>query len=141
MTESVVALPHGTPSGGVHSPRASARAHARASVTHREQVRVSKHTNTATRLRHFGRVMYLDAADSWIVSDSTPSIKTVWNTDYSTTVPGNYRPFIIWCRVWRYPAVACAATLDSAKWLLIHPLRGPLFIATIGGTVAATYLT
>lgn len=105
VTDGVVALPHGSPVEGVQRAQVSARARTRTSVTDRDLLRPSKAATVKARLRHFGRVMYLDAADSWIVKDSTPSISVVWNTDYSTTVPGNYQPFVRWCRIWRYPAV------------------------------------
>jgi hypothetical protein len=84
--------------------------------------------------------MYLDAADSWIVSDSTPSIRQVWATDYAALATVNYTPFRLWCRSYRIFAVASAATLDSVKWCLIHPVRGPLFLTatSVGIAVAAT---
>lgn len=86
-------------------------------------------------------VAYLDAADSWIVHESTPSIRQVWAADYTASVPGGYKPFAYWCRAYRYPAVAAAAVLDSTKLMLIHPVRGPLFLTTAGSAVAAlTYL-
>lgn len=89
--------------------------------------------------RQIGRVMYLDAADSWIVSDSTPSIRQVWAADYAALATVNYTPFRMWCRSYRLFAVASAATLDSVKWCLIHPVRGPLFLtATSVGIAVAT---
>lgn len=155
MTESVVALPNGSVSGRSESPRASARAMVNGSVTHGERRRPSPTPRTGARTqtgpsrmarvaawpRRVGRVMYLDAADSWIVRDSTPSIRQVWSTDYTAAVPGDYAPFRWWCRGYRYPAVAAAAVLDSAKWILIHPVRGPLFITATGvGVVTAAVL-
>jgi hypothetical protein len=136
-TESVVALPHGSASGRSDSPRASGRARVNGSVTHRDRVRVARGANLVAGARRMGRVMYLDAADSWIVRDSTPSIRQVWAADYTAAVPGDYAPFRFWCRGYRYPAVAFAALLDSAKWLLIHPVRGPLFLTAVGAGIAA----
>lgn len=137
MTESVMALPHGSPSRGSDSPRASARARVNRSVTHRDRVQAAKATRTGQFVARAVRVVYLDAADSWIVRESTPSIRQVWKADYTASVPGNYAPFRYWCRGWRYPAVASAAVLDSAKWALIHPVRGPLFLTATGSTIAA----
>lgn len=140
MTESVVALGHGSPGNGMQRPRASARARMKASVTRRDRLRRIRAANPAAKIRHIGRVMYLDAADSWIVNTHSPAPKTVWRTDYNSAVPGAYRPFTTWCRIYRYPAVVFGATLDGAKWLLIHPLRGPLTI-TAAAAGAATILT
>lgn len=132
-TERVVALPNGSPSRGVDSPPVR-RTRTRARVTDTPRSHKAKAAAIAARrrIRSAVEVMYLDAADSWIVKDSTPSISQVWNTDYSTTVPGGYAPFRAWCRAYRYPAVAAAAVLDSTKWFLIHPVRGPLFTAAVG---------
>lgn len=137
MTESVVALPHGSVSGRSDSPRASGRARVNGSVTHRDRVRVVRGARTAERVRQVVRVVYLDAADSWIVSEPSPSIRQVWAADYTASVPGGYAPFRYWCRGYRYPAVAFAAVLDSAKWALIHPVRGPLFLTLTGAGVTA----
>lgn len=122
--------------GGSDSPRASARARVKPSVTRRNRVRRLRTARPVVAARRVGRVMYLDAADSWIVRESTPSIRVVWRTDYSATTP-EFAPYRRWCRAYRYPAVAAAAALDSAKWMLIHPVRGPLFIATSVGVAAA----
>lgn len=151
MTESVVALPHGSPVRGVDNPRASARARGKGSVTHRERVAGRKGarlgaaarragTRTVVWGRTTGRVMYLDAADSWIVRESAPSIRQVWATDYAALARVNYTPFRIWCRFWRYPAVLAAASLDSVKWALIHPVRGPLFLTATGAGIAVAVL-
>ncbi|MEU0078496.1 hypothetical protein ABZY58_11420 [Micromonospora tulbaghiae] len=86
--------------------------------------------------RRVGRVMYRDAADSWIVRESTPSIRQVWRTDYAALASVDSAPLRVWCRFWRYPAVLFASGLDGAKWFLIHPVRGPLFITVTGGGVA-----
>lgn len=156
MTESVVALPNVSANGRPESPRASARARVKRSVTHGDQPRPRETTQTALREhtkarraarvttwpRRALRVMYLDAADSWIVRESTPSIRQVWATDYTASVPGDYPPFQLWCRVYRVPAVVAAAVLDSTKWCLIHPVRGPLLLAaTAVGTAAVVTLT
>ncbi|MEU7170281.1 hypothetical protein ABZ949_02170 [Micromonospora tulbaghiae] len=84
--------------------------------------------------------MYLDAADSWIVRESTPSIRQVWATDYPALARVDYAPFRVWCRVYKPAAVGSAAVLDSVKWLLIHPVRGPLFLSAVGvGAAVAIY--
>lgn len=137
MTESVVTLPHGSASEGGQRARVSARARGRTSVTKRDRIQAIRGSRVVVAARQIGRVAYLDAADSWIVRDSTPSIKQVWQADYSVTVPGGYAPFRYWCKTYRYPAVAAAAVFDSAKWMLIHPVRGPLFISTVGAGIAA----
>lgn len=140
MTESVVALPHGTAGGRSDSPRASARARVKGSVTHREQKRSVGQARPVRFARQVGRVMYRDAADSWIVRESTPSIRQVWSTDYAALASVDWAPFRVWCRFWRYPAVFFASATDGAKFFLIHPVRGPLFIGAVaGGTVAAVW--
>jgi hypothetical protein len=137
VTESVVTLSNVSAVGGAEHPRASARARVKPSVTRRDRVKRLGAARPLVAARRVGRVMYLDAADSWIVRESTPSIRQVWATDYSATVPGDFVPFARWCRAYRYPAVGAAAVLDSVKWMLIHPVRGPLFIATSVGVAAA----
>ncbi|MCW6003832.1 hypothetical protein K1W54_04445 [Micromonospora sp. CPCC 205371] len=87
------------------------------------------------------RVVYLDTADAWLWSESTPSIRQVLATDYSASTPAGWLPFVVWCKAYKVPAVVFAAVLDSAKWFLIHPVRGPLFLAATGGSVAAVILT
>lgn len=140
MTESVVALPHGSAVGGVENPRASARARVKQSVTHRDRVRRAAATQPVAVARRISRVMYRDAADSWIVRDSTPSIAQVWATDYAALATVDYAPFRVWCRFYRFPAVLFAAGLDSAKWMLIHPVRGPLFLTAVSvGVAVATH--
>lgn len=141
MTVSEMAVPNGSQMGGVDAPRVLTRARARPSVTHSDTARPARgKESTAVRgsaVSRLVRVAYLDAADSWIVSDSTPSIKAVWRADYAAATPGHWLPFVIWCKVYRLPAVLVAAVLDSLKWLLIHPLRGPLSLFAVGGLLAA----
>ncbi|MEV1315406.1 hypothetical protein AB0J14_04895 [Micromonospora arborensis] len=90
--------------------------------------------------RRIGRVMYLDAADSWIVRESTPSIRQVWATDYATLATVDYAPFRVWCRAYKPMAVGSAAVLDSVKWMLIHPVRGPLFLTATGAGIGVALL-
>jgi hypothetical protein len=80
--------------------------------------------------------MYLDAADSWVVRDHSPAPRAVWNSDYTVSVPDAYPPFVWWCRFWRYPAVVLGCAFDAAKFLHIHPVRGPVTIAIEGAIVA-----
>jgi hypothetical protein len=123
----------------------SARARARTSVAEGDDARVAKQARVAARRPALPvrllRVVYLDAADSWLLSESTPSIKVVWRADYSASAPAGWLPFVVWCKAYKPAAVMFAALLDSAKWLLIHPVRGPLLIAATGGTAAALTLT
>ncbi len=84
--------------------------------------------------------MYLDAADSWIVRESTPSIRQVWATDYAALATVDYLPFRLWCRGYRYVAVSSAAALDSVKWMLIHPVRGPLCLTAVGAGIAVAVI-
>lgn len=137
MTESVVALPHGSPSRGSDSPRASARARVNRSVTHRDRTLSIKESRPVLFVRRVSRVVYLDTADSWILNEDSPAPKKVWKTDYTAAVPGGYKPFVRWCRAWRYPAVILGSACDGAKWFLIHPVRGPLTITAVGTGVAA----
>jgi len=133
VTESVVALPNGSAIGGSDSPRASARVRVNRSVTERVRARPA---GGARVVRRALRVMYVDAADSWIVRESTPSIRQVWRTDYAALAV-DHPAARVWCRVYRFPAVASAAVLDSIKWCAIHPVRGPLLAAASAGTVWA----
>lgn len=141
MTVSEMAVPNGIPVAGGDRPRVLTRARARPSVTRSDTVRPSQaKEGTAVRgsaVSRLVRVVYLDAADSWIVSDSTPSIKQVWRADYAAAAPGHWLPFVLWCKTYRVLAVFLATLLDSLKWMLIHPLRGPLFLTIAGGVLAA----
>jgi hypothetical protein len=137
MTVSEMAVPYGTTVPGVDSPRVLTRTRARTSVADGDGARVTKQARRAPVVVRLARVMYLDAADSWIVSDSTPSIRTVWKTSYVAAAPAGWLPFVIWCHAYRVPAVLLAAVLDAVKWLLIHPLRGPLSLTVAGGLLAA----
>lgn len=141
MTVSEMAVPNGSPTIGVDAPRVLTRARARPSVTRSDTAQPARaKESTAVRgsaVSRLVRVAYLDAADSWIVSDFTPSIKTVWRTDYAAAAPGHWLPFVAWCKTYRVLAVVLATLLDSLKWMLIHPLRGPLFLTIGGGIVAA----
>ncbi|WP_431728547.1 hypothetical protein [Verrucosispora sp. TAA-831] len=150
MTDRVVTVPNVSAIGGVEHPRASARARVNQSVTHRDQKSVrrnARQVDAARRLgvraagwaRATGRVMYLDAADSWIVRERSQTIRQVWSTDYAAAAPGDFAPFRRWCRAYRYPAVAATVVLDSVKWLLVHPVRGPLSIATCVGIAAVIH--
>ena len=133
ITDSVVTLANDSAIAGGHSPPARrTRARTRVPVTARSlQFRAA----ARRQVRSWVRVVYLDAADSWIVSERSPSIREVWNADY--TVPGDYAPFRTWCRVYRYPAVVAAVVLDGIKWTLVHPVRGPLAIAATTAGAAA----
>lgn len=77
------------------------------------------------------RTLYLDTADGWIAQGRTLSAKEVWRADYTPLVPAGYRPFVLWCKTYRVPAVGFALVLDAAKWMLVHPVRGPLLILAI----------
>jgi hypothetical protein len=94
---------------------------------------------SAAPLRTVGRVLYRDTVDGWIVRTPAPSIAEVWNFEYA--VPGDWAPFRIWCKVWtRTAGTLVAATLDGIKWVLIHPVRGPLAIGGGGAAALTTYL-
>lgn len=87
--------------------------------------------------RTTARVMYRDAEGSWILSERSQTMKQVWRTDYAAIASVDWAPFRMWCRSWRYPAVMFAAGTDSAKFFLIHPVRGPLFLTAVGAGVGA----
>lgn len=140
MTESVMALPHGSPVAGSDSPRASARAKVKQSVAQRDRIRRSEIARIAGMPRRIARVMYLDAADSWIVHEQSPSLRTVWATDYAAAVPGGYAPFRYWCQAWKPVAIAVTVLFDGPKWLLIHPVRGPFTLTLTGAAITAAYL-
>lgn len=94
------------------------------SVTHRDRVRESK----IGPWRRVARVVYLDAADSWIVRESSPAPRTVWRTDYTAHLTSPPAVYVRWCRVWRYPGTTLGAVCDGVKFFLIHPVRGPVAI-------------
>lgn len=118
-----VAMPHGAATGSPNA-RPRARARARTSIAGAVTQRARRRGVPLAGVRRLGRVVYLDAADSWIVQGRTLSMVEVWRADY--VVPGNYTPFRIWCRAYRYPATVWAAGCDAVKFLGVHPVRGPL---------------
>jgi hypothetical protein len=69
------------------------------------------------------RVVYTDAADSWIVREQSPSAKTVWRTDHTAHLDRPWKPYRAWAFCYRPVAVLFAFTLDGVKFLLIHPGR------------------
>lgn len=97
----------------------------------------------AARARRAGRhaieVVYLDAADSWWWTGVSPSLRDVVAADYGALAVAGYAPFRWWCRGWKLVAVASAAGLDTVKWFLIHPVRGPLFLAATGAGVGVAF--
>lgn len=123
-----VAVPYGSPAPGVENPSGCTRVHARDSVataiTQRARRKATAGVSTAARVRRFGQIVYLDAADSWWLNGRTVSAREVFSAEYAA--PGNYLPFRLWCRLYRYPATAYAFWSDGRKWLLVHPVRGPL---------------
>lgn len=90
-------------------------------------------------VRRMVQVVYLDAADSWIAEERSPSAKTVWRTDYTAHLDTVWKPYGYWARAYRVAAVLFAMLLDAAKFLLIHPLRGPITLtfAAVGYLAAA----
>jgi hypothetical protein len=70
--------------------------------------------------------MWLDAADSWIAEERSPSAKTVWRTDYTAHLGVVWRPYGVWAKCWRPLAVVVALLLDALKLMFVHPVRGPL---------------
>lgn len=96
---------------------------------------------SAAPLRRAARVVYRDTVDGWIVQNRTLSIGEVWNISYA--VPGDWAPFRLWCTFYtRTVGTFCAAALDSAKWFLIHPVRGPItvMLATAGPLVGSHFI-
>lgn len=136
-TQRVVALadgnPDGKPSSALHVPVRRTRAHARTSVADSDGLSSVEGGRARAVLAAVGA----DVGGSWLLRDNTPSIAQTWNADYSALIPGDYQPFALWCRMWRYPAVAVCAVLSAAIWLLIHPLRGPLTITVTAAAVTA----
>lgn len=131
MTDSVMAVPHGSPARGVDSPRASARANVKQSVTARDRRR----TLLGARVARIARVVYLDAADSWIAEERSPSAKTVWHTDWTAHLDVVWAPYAVWTNVWRPVAALVALLLDVAKFLFIHPARGPFTLTTVAALI------
>lgn len=129
MTVRAIAVDHGSAGVATAQPvGVNARARpreAQRSVTVGDQIRERR----PGRIRRATRVVWLDAADSWIIRESSPAPRTVWRTDYTAQIPGAYLPFVKWCRAWRYPAVLFGSACDGIKVLLIHPVRGPLTLS------------
>jgi hypothetical protein len=127
MTLSDMAVVDGSPmAGGAQPARVNARARVKPSVTARDRRRTSQ----MPPVGRFFRVVYLDAADSWIADERSPSAKTVWRTDYTAHLDTVWKPYGYWAKAYRAAAVVWALLLDSIKWLLIHPVRGPLTLTT-----------
>lgn len=129
MTVRAMAVGDGSAGIGTAQPvgvntRAQARETPR-SVTDRDRVR-ERRPGLARRV---GRVMWLDATDSWIVREHSPSPRTVWNTDYSAHLNNPHHAYVRWCQLWRPIGTTAGATLDGLKVLLIHPVRGPLTLS------------
>ncbi|AEV86848.1 hypothetical protein ACWT_5830 [Actinoplanes sp. SE50] len=81
------------------------------------------------------RIVYLDAADSWITEERSPSAKTVWRTDYTAGLDTVWTPYRYWTYAWRPIAVLAALFLDALKFLFIHPFRGPVSTAIIAALI------
>jgi hypothetical protein len=133
-----MAVVDGSPGLGAAQPvGVNARARVKQSVTARDRQRTSGRSRTARILR----VVYLDAVDSWPLRERSPSAKTVWRTDYSAHLDTPWAPYQYWTKAWRFVAVFFALLLDAPKWLLIHPVRGPLTITLFAaGYLAAAHL-
>jgi hypothetical protein len=127
VTVRAMAVGDGSAGVGTAQPvGVNTRAHAREtprSVTDRDRVREHR----PGRIRRIARVMWLDAADSWIVREHSPAPATVWNTDYHLTNP--HPAYVRWCHLWRPIGTTAGAALDGLKVLLIHPVRGPLTVS------------
>lgn len=133
MTLSEMAVADGSPSLGAAQPvGVNARARVNRSVTARDRQRTSQ----ASGVARFFRVVYLDAVDSWIAEERSPSAKTVWRTDHTAHLDNPWAPYRYWAKAWRPVAVLVAVLLDAVKFLFVHPVRGPLFI-----TLVATLIT
>lgn len=136
-----MALPDGSHVGGPTRVGVNARARVKRSLAQRDQTRKARLAQIAAVAGRISRVMWLDAADSWIVRDSTPSLRRVWATDYTAHLQDPYGPYVWWCKGYRLFAVATVAPLHAVLWLLAHPVRGPLFLTATGvGIAAATHL-
>lgn len=117
----------GAPATAAPSRTAAAKAKAR------ERVAAMPKVQMGTRLRHVSRVLYRDTADGWLMQGRTLSVAEVAQLRYA--VPGDWKPFQLWCTFYtRSFGPFFAAVLDGAKFVLIHPVRGPLAGA---GAVAA----
>lgn len=142
VTECVVALPHGSASAGVDSPPVRrTRVRARVADTPRSH-KVRAATSRVRRVvRNTAEVAYLDAADGFILNSRSQTIREVVATDYAAASPlRDYRPFRVWCRVWKPVAVTVVTGVDTAKFLLVHPVRGPLTLTAVAvGAVIANH--
>src|SRR6185436_13504788 len=74
---------------------------------------VPLHPNTTARRRtptvtRLARIVYLDAADSWIAEERSPSAKTVLSTDYTAGMDTVWAPYRAWTYIYRPPAVLFA---------------------------------
>jgi hypothetical protein len=85
------------------------------------------------------RIVYRDAVDGWIFQGRTLSLVEVAQLQYA--VPGDWAPFRIWCTVYtRSLGPFFAGVLDAAKFVLIHPVRGPIAGLGTAAAVIAPHL-
>lgn len=127
MTVSGMAVVDGSANPAPATPvGVNTRARVNRSVAQRDRLRRLRASRVAQLAARAGRVVWADAADSWIVREHSPAPRTVWAADYTAHIPGAYPPFVRWCRLWRIPAVLFGVLLDAVKFFLIHPVRGPL---------------
>jgi hypothetical protein len=136
VTPSDMAVVDGSPDFGTAQPvGVNARARVKQSITTRDRRRTSKTARRSLSPSRMTRLMYLDAADSWIVRESTPSLKTLWATTYADEIPAGWGPMRAWCLAYRLLAVAVAVPLHMLLFLLTHPLRGPLTVLTAAALI------
>lgn len=111
------------------SPRPRPAADTQTPHLHAVTDEVRARPTRASRVRRLVRVVYTDAADSWIAEERSPSAKTVWRTDHTAHLDELWKPYGMWAKAYRPAAVTVALLLDAIKFLLVHPLRGPLTTA------------
>lgn len=129
MTVRVSALPKGTPPRAADSPRASARAHARTRITDRD-------SPVQSWPRKCGHTIRDDLVGSWMLADSTPTIRVYLAAERARPAPYGSTPLRRARLVWAYTlGIAGTITGHTLAWIFQSPVRLLTAVVTVGGPI------